>query len=199
MKRLTILLITVFSLFIFAQSALCVTGNVSGYLGFRALDKGEWEPVETQLQFGTLFDITPDNWPVSIAVDLLVSVGVEEDEFVDGSRTGTAGFADITGSVIELDVGVRKIFNTGSGFTPYVGGGLAFASATYEIDYFSAATQDGDDSGVGIWIGAGFYLPLTNHFHLGFDARVSTVEVTLFNRDVDAGGLQLGFLVGYHW
>lgn len=193
MRRLTILLLTLFSLFIFAQSALCLTGNVSGTLGFRALSDDEWEPVETQTQVGALFDIKPNNWPVSIAVDLLVSSSVEEDEYVGGS------LADITGAVLELDVGVRKIFNTGSSFSPYIGGGLAFASATYEIDYYFAPTEDDDDSGIGLWLDAGFYMPLTNHFHLGFDVRFSAIEVTLFDKDVNAGGLQMGIMAGYHW
>lgn len=193
MKRLTVLTLTIFSLFVFAQSALCLTGNISGFLGFRALDDDEWKPVETQTQVGAIFDITPAGWPVSIAVDLLVSSDYEEDEYVDGYLT------DITGVVAELDVGVRKVFDTGTAFSPYVGGGLAFASATYEIDYVFRPAEDDDDSGVGLWVGGGFYLPLASHFHLGFDVRFSAVEVTLFNKDVDAGGFQMGVLAGYHW
>jgi hypothetical protein len=193
MKRLPILILTIIFSLAFAQSALCVTGNISGYFGFRALDKDDWEPVDDHLQFGAVGDITPTGWPVAIAVDLLISVGVEEDEYVDGS------LADIIGSVTELDVGVRKIFNTESNFSPYIGGGLAFATATREIDYVFSPSVDDDDSGVGIWVGGGFYALLGNHFNVGLDLRFSSVEVELFNEDVNAGGFQLGALVGYHW
>jgi hypothetical protein len=193
MKRLPILILALIFSLTFAHSALCATGNVSGYLGIRALDDDDWAPVEDQLQFGAVADFTPTDWPVSLAADFLVSAGVEEDEYVGGS------LADIIGSVAELDLGVRKIFATGSSFSPYIGGGLAFATAKMEIDYVWAPSEDDDDSGVGLWVGGGFYALLGNHFNIGFDMRISSVDVTLFNHDTDAGGFQMGALVGYHW
>lgn len=170
-----------------------IRGNVGGFIGFKALDEDDWEPIEGQFQFGTLFDITPPGWPVSLAADLMLSTGYEEDEIVNGL------LADIEGSTLEIDLGVRKIFMAGGGFRPYIGAGLSFISAWYEIDYVSIPSVDDDDSGAGVWLGGGFYGDVSNHVYVGCDIRYSTAEVELFGEDKDAGGFQLGATVGYHW
>jgi len=56
-----------------------------------------------------------------------------------------------------------------------------------------------DDRGTGGWVGAGLYYEINPRFVLGLDARYSHGEVTLFEKERNAGGIHTGVTVGYQF
>jgi len=159
------------------------TGNVNFFLGAKALDEDEWEPVEEQTEFGVEIDFRQQNWPVSIAIDIL---GAADDNTF-------AGF-DVESKTSELNIGVRKIWDKSPIVRPFIGGGVSFITGEFEAFGVSE-----DDSAIGFWLGGGVYWTLSEHFNLGMELKVSSAEVTLFGVDANAGGGHFGLLIGYHW
>ena len=168
------------------------TGNVDAYLGAKALDHDDWDPIEGQAAFGLLFDTRPRSWPISLCVHLLGSGGYDKDDTTDVKTTG---------STSELQLGIKKVFGDDGGgvFRGWVAGGVAIVSAARRIDPPGAGSTKDDDSGVGGWLGGGLYWTIANHFNIGPMVELSAAKVTLFGQDIQAGGLDAGILLGYHW
>lgn len=163
------------------------TGNANIFLGGKTLDDDDWEPAERQGEFGIEIDFRKKEWPINIAIDLL-GAGAEETEGITKRESRTS----------EFNIGVRKIWENFPHVRPFIGGGLSFIRAEDEISVLGLTVSD-DDSGSGIWIGGGVYWTLEEHFNIGFEVKSSYAEVTLFDKDVNAGGGHFGFLAGYHW
>lgn len=164
------------------------TGNISGYLGHKSVDDDDWPNLDSQRSAGIISDFRKHSWPVSIAVDLISAADVYE-----------SGANEDTGGTIELHLGARKIFTLeNSSFSPYVGGGIAIVSATFENEN-AGVTIDDDDSAVGAWLGVGTYYAVTPNFNVGLDLRYSKADVTLFGKERASGGLNAGLTAGYHW
>jgi opacity protein-like surface antigen len=166
------------------------TGNINFFLGGKTLKSSDWAPVEDHGQGGILVDFKKDTWPVSIAIDLLSSY---TDEVVwDGVPF------KVEAETMEINIGVRKIWDHFSIIRPYVGGGVAYINAELTgASWNWIASQD--DSALGIWLNGGVYWTLARAFNIGLDFRYSKAEVTLFGNDVAAGGRHAGLLLGYHW
>lgn len=178
--------VIILMLFFMNLSANAWGGNVNFFLGQKTLDEDDWSPVDKQGEFGVLVDFKQENWPVSIALDFLGSA----DE-------GTALGLNVEGITSEIDIGLRKIWETaGSTVRPYIGGGIAFIRAEFKTKDLPVSD---DDNGTGIWLGGGVYWTLNQSFNLGFDLRYSQADVTLFNVDGKAGGTHAGIMLGYHW
>ena len=159
-------------------------GNVRLDFGQKRLDSDDWNTLDRQNEIGVIFDLKKASWPVSIALDLLFS---GEDKNVPGAERG---------STFEQHLGVRKIWAINdSKFHPYLGGGIAFIQADYEV----IGSSKEDDGGVGGWIGAGVDWHLSKRMSLGVDVRYSKADVTINNNDVDAGGLHTVLTLGYRW
>mgnify|MGYP001811697674 FL=1 len=164
------------------------TGNVSAYLGHKSVDDDDWPNLDSQRSIGVISDFRKQSWPVSIAADLIFSGDVHK-----------SGVVEDTGGTVEAHLGARKIFTLqNSSFRPYVGGGVALVHALLENEN-AGVTIDDDDRAVGAWVGAGTYYAVTPSFNLGLDVRYSKAEVTLFDKEREAGGLNAGITVGYHW
>lgn len=164
------------------------TGNVSGYLGHKSVDNDDWPNLDSQVSVGVISDFRKQSWPVSIAVDLIFSADVHE-----------SGVIKDTGGTVETHLGARKIFTLeNSSFRPYVGGGVALVNAILENEN-AGVTVDDDDRAFGAWVGAGTYYAVTPSFNIGLDVRYSKAEVTLFDKEREAGGLNAGITAGYHW
>ncbi|WP_428624409.1 outer membrane protein [Sedimenticola sp.] len=158
-------------------------GHASMLFSQKYLDD-EWDGHDSQSSGAIMIDFKKPSWPVSFAVD---AVGSHEDS--------VSGNLDETGTG-ELDIGIRKIWEiSGSDIQPYVGGGLALMSA--EQRRLGLAKQD--DDVVGAWLGAGAYWNLGERLQVGLDVRYSRGEVTLYDEDVDAGGVNAGAFIGIHW
>lgn len=164
------------------------TGNVSGYAGHKSVDDEDWPNLDSQTSVGVISDFRKQSWPVSIAADLIFSADVHKN-----------GAEEDTGGTVEAHLGARKIFTPdNSSFRPYVGGGVALVTALLENEN-AGVTVDDDDRAVGAWVGAGTYYAVTPSFNLGLDVRYSKAEVTLFDKEREAGGLNAGITAGYHW
>jgi opacity protein-like surface antigen len=164
------------------------TGNVSGYVGHKSVDDKDWPNLDSQASVGVISDFRKQSWPVSIAADLIFSADVDKN-----------GVEENTGGTVETHLGARKIFTLqNSSFRPYVGGGVALVTALLENEN-AGVTIDDDDHAVGAWVGAGTYYAVTPSFNLGLDVRYSKAEVTLFDKEREAGGLNAGITAGYHW
>jgi len=186
MKHLQWLIIAVLSLTM--APVFAVTGDINAFLGQKSLNSNDWAPVDDQIEIGVLSDIRGDSWPISFAADLLVST----------DKADMPG-PDITGSTLELDIGVRKVFDIpGMVMHPYVGGGPALISASREYDYGSYKMTD-DDSGAGYWVSGGIYWTIATHYNLGLDVRHSKADVDLFGTTRNAGGNHAGIIFGYQW
>ena len=164
------------------------TGNVSGYLGYKTVDDNDWPNLDSQGSVGVISDFGKQSWPVSIAADLLFAGTVHE-----------SGVKKDTGGTMEIHLGARKIFTLqNSSFRPYVGGGAVLVSAMLENENAGVVVDD-DDTAIGAWVGAGTYYAVTPSFNIGVDVRYSKAEVTIFDKEREAGGLNAGITAGYHW
>lgn len=171
------------------------TGNINAFLGQKTLnDKDFWEPAEEQGEFGIEFDFRQRNWPISIAIDLMVASG--EGDFFDPFNGTIDTFKSRTS---EFNIGVRKVWEGISPVRPFIGGGVSFMHAEAEEVVPGVGSFTDTDDGTGLWLGGGVYFTLGYNFNLGLELKYSTADVTLENVDTNAGGTHFGLLVGYHW
>jgi hypothetical protein len=159
-------------------------GHVNFILGQKMLDDENVESVELedQPELAVSASVAGTDWPVHIAADLVMS---REEATVLG--------IDVEGATTELDLGVRKIWER-KRLRPFVGGGVGFMSAEVDLAGF-----DDDDGTTGFWIDGGLFWRLGRRFNIGFEARVSQAEVSLFGTDTDIGGNHAGLLLGFGW
>jgi len=159
------------------------TGNANFLLGQKQLDENDWQPVDSQFELGVLVDFRKVDWPVSIAIDFLESGDVHE-----------SGANKEEGYTFEQHIGARKIWgDTGTVFRPYIGGGVARVPGKIKRKT-ATTTEEQDDTGTGYWLGADTYWMVGPQLNLGLDIRYSQAEVTLFNKEIEAGGLHTGYL-----
>ncbi len=172
------------------------TGHIGGYLGGKSLSsndssEGEYYSSEfdDQGSLGLSADIKHESWPVSLTLATFISGDIEEFEGDDKVEMGT----------FELQLGVQKNFDIeGSAFTPYLGLGVAFVSAEIRNTVDDVRTKD-DDTKAGGWIGGGLTFDVTQHFDIGIDVRYSDADLTLFDVERSAGGVNTSLRVGYHF
>lgn len=184
MKRTSTVLLLIGAILVIAGS-VCPSQaqmeyEVNFVLGEKMLDESDWEPLEGQAALAVCSTFGKADWPVMIALDLLVSA----------DSMDVAGI-DLTAGTTEFDAGIRKIWKTKNA-RPFVGGGLSFLSGKLEIEDLSV---DGD--GVGAWIDGGVFWRLGRRFNIGIEARVSRGEITISSFDVEAGGEQIGLILGF--
>ncbi len=163
------------------------TGNINAFLGAKALDKDDWEPVEDQAELGVKIDFRQQTWPVNIATDFLYSFGEDDSLGIN-----------VEGETFELNLGVRKIWDQAPPVHPFIGGGISMIWARFKGSGFGGSASD-DDTGIGFWLDGGVYWTLTENFNLGLELGYSKAEVTLFDIDGEAGGVHFGALAGYHF
>lgn len=199
-----------FVLAVFSLSGVAVAdGDANAILGQRAVNDGPIDEagVEGQLAIGVQVSLDL-NGPVDLAVDLLTSSDNQTQEFQAADPLRFTTEID----TVELDLGVRKFW--GERAQPYVGGGVAWiqmdvkqtlAGSVGPAEPFIDVIVDDSDSKIGYWLNAGFQYRVGEHFNVGADLRYSDAEATFTPRaggapiDLDAGGTQIGVLLGYHW
>jgi opacity protein-like surface antigen len=167
-------------------------GGVHVWLGQKWMDS-DWEPVDQPTQYGIGANFGGVDWPVMIAVDVLMG---SDDECYDYDYGyGYVYSYDLEVDGTELDVGVRKFWDSNGKFQPYVGGGLAYikqdikATATYpEVFGISRQITESisiDDSGTGFWLNAGVNWVITPRLYLGLDLRYSDADVEYSFEDIE--------------
>ena len=113
-------------------------GEVSLFLGQKSLDENELDNIEpfidasgnmdvgTPMEYGVAVSFGDVDWPVMIAVDLLLA---EDDDSVRADYYYGFATEDVEVETTELNVGVRKFFAAKEKVHPYVGGGVAYIQA----------------------------------------------------------------------
>ncbi|MFN0242286.1 MAG: outer membrane beta-barrel protein [Planctomycetota bacterium] len=155
--------------------------RVAIYLGARALDDDDYEPVEKQAMIGFEYSHEkPDD-----------AVGFEFGLMGSGDEDDIGGF-DVKASTGELYVGMRKTFGQ-ENVHPYVGGGLSIIAAEVDV----SGSED-DDASPAVYAHAGVRFDASESFFLAVDARVlvgSDLELGGVETDADYG--QLAFVFGF--
>jgi outer membrane protein W len=168
-------------------------GNVNFFLGAKSLDSNEWNPNDSQVEFGAVMSFGQKDWPVQIAGDVLISV----DET-------TEGVVKTTGATFEFDPGVRWLILKKGTVFPYIGGGIGIIGGAVEVEN-NFVSVDAADASLGFWTDAGVFFRLGSNFNIGLDLRYSTADIDLdfggglVANDVNAGGFSFGLLMGFGW
>jgi hypothetical protein len=168
--------------------------HLSYVLGYKRLDN-QWSPAQDQVEFGLLdFDIRRGNWPVSVAAQFLLTYA--------SSRPHLQNFVGNQSGTYEFNLGLRKVWDDWQPVQPFLGGGLAIiggsTSSFIDFGHESASVTEDHDIAVGVWLGTGFYWPFSPHWHTGLALQYSTAEIDLFAHHLDAGGVHVMLLFGYH-
>ena len=204
-------------------------GEANLFLGMKDYSEDDFENIpvfnedtldtSSATEYGLGFSFGNVDWPVMIAVDVLMASDDDSTtyEFLDASYTYKAEI-DTT----ELNLGVRKFWTNHEKFHPYVGGGLAWIDAEAELclsGEFLPRKASGEtlfeasdsDSGIGYWLNGGVLWRLGKGFQLGFDVRYSDADAEFeldeempgkqedMKEKFDTGGVHYGLLVGYRW
>jgi len=173
----------------FSGAAFSQTGawksNVNLILGAKSLDTDDWAPVESQSEYGISIEMKKEGWPLSAAIDILVS----------GDKQDNDGGISTEAYTSEIDIGVKKIWDVSKRFHPYIGGGFGTISAELTTKLANVKVDD-EDSSVGYWFSGGMYMTFWNIMNAGFEARYSSAKVTIGSVDGDAGGAHYGIILG---
>ena len=170
------------------------TFNVNLGMGMKFLDKVDWGELEIQRQteFRLATDARQPRWPINVAFDYMHSYS-QEKFYIDTTTGRTVAYK---GTTDELNLGVRKIFDRKLySMRPFVGGGLGYISTSFFKD-LEKSFQNGS---LGMWADGGIYWELERHFNIGVEGIWSWAEIPIVVVDVNAGGLHVEMLVGYHW
>lgn len=185
--------------------------NLNFVLGKKFLDSADWSVGDDQGSLSFLSTFGPRSWPVQVAIDVLGS-GAAERSF-EIIRPGVEIRGDeVLQSTLEFDVGVRKIWRAGRA-RPFVGGGLAVIWGRQDrAEYLlppAHFTRDEiprppliisqEDEAPGVWLDGGIFWRLGKMFNIGLEARFSRAELSFAGRDVQAGGFNLGLILGWGW
>ena len=107
----------------------------------------------------------------------------------------------VKGSSTEFAIGVRKVWGQ-KATHPHLGAGADVIHV--EEEFFAPfGNVTNEDRAYGAWVDAGVTWRIASHLNLGIEARYSYALATLgtgsLARDVAAGGIHLGVLVGFGW
>jgi len=199
-------------LLVAGSSAAYAETNLNFVLGKKLLDSDDWPVGDNQGALAFLSTFGPESWPVQVAIDVMAS-GMAGHTF-EISRPGVEiRGEEIIQSTVELDVGVRKIWRAGRA-RPFAGGGLAviwgrqdrgiFLPPPFDIHgdegiALPTAIVSEEDTAPGVWVDGGVFWRLGRKFNLGLEARFSSAELGFRGRDVQAGGVSLGLILGWGW
>lgn len=181
--RFAALALSLVSASTFLPAISFAAANVQLFVGQKDLDDDDWKGIDPQLEIGVMTTSGPESWPVSIAADLMYSQG-------SGKRSGVK----VTGNTTEINLGVRKIFDSGD-LRPYVGGGLAYilAEAKGSVGGFSASEST---AAPGFWANAGLFYNI-GQIGVGAGLRFSAANSDKDEFEAELGGLHYGVTVGY--
>lgn len=156
------------------------TGNFNVFFGQKSISDDLWEAyeIDSHFEYGILFNLKKENWPISLTADILHSS--DKNNSLEGSTT-------------EFDLGITKHWQTDS-ITPYIGGGAAIINAEVELGSYSQ-----DETELGVWGKAGAFVTVDDGTNIGFELRYSYAETDFNGTDVEIGGYHAGVFIGYHW
>ena len=186
--------------------------NLNFVLGAKLLDSEDWPVGDNQGSIAFLSTFGPSEWPVQVAIDILGSGSGSKAVFYPEPGVEIRG-NELIDSTFELDVGVRKIWRAGRA-RPFVGGGLAVIWGQQEVEFqrpppvdiegnpifpYPPLVLSEEDEAPGVWIDGGIFWRLGKMFNIGLEARFSRAELSFSTREVQAGGFNLGLILGWGW
>lgn len=182
-------LLVVFGLSLGSAHADNWSSSVSATLGHINIQSKDWITHNHQKAIALMMTVDHANWPVGIAIDLIGS-GDEKNGSAQRHEFYTAA----------MHIGLRKDCPLTTGMiTPYIGGGLALVNVELNRKEHSGESFTQEDSGSGLWLGAGTQIALSGSIQLVLDVRYSNADVVLNNTTRDAGGIHSSLGIGYHW
>ena len=196
-------LVLVIALLVTGSVAVSAETNLNFVLGQKYLDADDWSVGDSQGSISFLSTFGARSWPVQVAIDVLGSAAGSTSTWYPESGGEIRGH-DLIQSTFELDVGVRKIWRSGRA-RPFVGGGLAVIGGQQEFEFFAWDPDDvarelsANDEAPGVWIDGGIFWRLGKMFNIGLEARYSRAELSFAGREVQAGGFNLGLILGWGW
>lgn len=168
-------------------------GNVNFMVGLRSLEGDVWDTLDDQILFGAMVDLGDADWPVHIEIGAFYS----DDKLTDT----ILGFGSLSfsASVADVGVGVQKGWDLRHGFRPFVGGGLAVATAHVAISGAGVHLSDSDTS-AGIYGHGGILWRIQPRLNVGLDLRaLRGTDIELAGMEDDADYLQVSLLLGWGW
>jgi hypothetical protein len=177
-----------------SDAAARYVGNLNLFAGQKWLNTGDWEPADQQPELGLMLAFGEERSSVHFSIDAFYS---KDDE--SGSVPPTDSIVSAWSK--EFSIGVRKVWDR-SVTRPQIGAGATVISVHEDRDGPSGPVSN-QAHNYGVWVDAGISWRLARHLNLGIDARYSGARVALgeglARRDVLAGGVHLGLLLGYGW
>ncbi len=166
------------------------TGGFSFLYGNKSLDSTAWWPVESQQEMAFAIEYQGTDWPVTLLARYAFSQGL-------ANITGFGSTLRVRGTTTEVGLGLRR-YLTESRIQPFIEAGLISVKAemSAEIAGYSAAR---DDSGIGLWVGAGVSARLADTWSIGLLGRISSADVTLAGVSGNAGGQHISAFITQHF
>jgi hypothetical protein len=155
-------------------------------LGRRTLDDDvAWDQLDEQTLFGFEY---ASRGPSGVGLDSALSYSSETTE-----DPGTG--IDVTGSLLEIDIGGRYTFG-GLPVYPYLQGGLGLVVASVEAESGGITASD-EDFSAGLYLGGGVYAVLGTSFLVGVSVRALTgTSVEIVGIDTDADHREAALFIG---
>lgn len=169
-------------------------GDFNLFVGQLWLRNGDWSPIDEQPEFGLMLNFGEERAPVHFAIDVFSSKKevTNNDSMPNGRVEGTSR---------EIAIGVRKVWDQAA-TRPHLGAGADIISVSEELDGPIGSSKN-EDRAYGAWVDLGVSWRVASHLNLGIEARYSYALATLGSgssgREVNAGGIHLGLLIGYGW
>ncbi len=155
--------------------------NLKIIVGTKQLNKDNWGFVAGQMVYGIEADFRFNKWPVNILTGFTLS----RDEKIK------LGLKNV-GQTNEFNIGVRKEW--GKSIKLHLSGGCSVINAHVE-----GLAGNNSGTGVGVMADSGFYIPIQNHFSIGYLYRYSFVQSDIADISAKLGGGVSVLSVGYHW
>ncbi len=181
-----------------ASAPAAASGNVQFLLGQRTYND-DWRPVDRQWLVGTQVDWGQDDWPIHLAWGFTISAAQEEPTAAEGYQ--------YTAAVGDLSFGALWLPLREGGWRPYLGAGIEYSYAYYELD-IDPPSYDDTDGSLGYYFNGGLFWRLGPQFNLGLDVRIGRgasfkfeVPVLFSLRTATLSGnySQYALVLGYGW
>lgn len=147
----------------------------------------DWEPIDSQSEFGLGMTFLPPAWPVTGVVNYSRS----KDSATDTTESPPEKYS---GQTTELNFGVRKNL-TDEAIKVFAEGGLAYLSAKYKIVPVAGESRRDSGSSLGLWLGAGVDIMVGNSISVGGLIRMSKGR----GMELSIGGTHFNLYATYHF
>lgn len=148
----------------------------------------DWDPIDSQSEFGVGVTFLPPNWPFIGVVNYMRS----KDSATDTTESPPI---KLSGQTAELNFGVRKNL-TDEAIKVFAEGGLAYLSAKYKIvETVTGESVRDSESSLGLWLGAGVDVMVGNSISVGGLIRMSKGR----DMELSIGGTHFNLYATYHF